>query len=61
MKQNRREEVERADDGTVVAFLPGAPDSRSGNVVFLTPDRVEPLDINFGEVTRSLRQFGRWV
>ena len=52
-------EVEHADDGTVVVYVPGAPDSRSGNVVYLTPDRVEPLDITFGEVTKSLRQFGR--
>ena len=52
-------EVEHADDGTVVVYVPGAPDSRSGNVVYLTPDRVEPLDITFGEVTRSLRQYGR--
>ena len=52
-------EVERADDGTVVVYVPGAPDSRSGNVVYLTPDRVEPLNITFGEVTKSLRQFGR--
>ncbi|UCD56400.1 MAG: hypothetical protein JSV16_11255 [Candidatus Hydrogenedentota bacterium] len=52
-------EVERASDGTVVAYVPGAPDSRSGNVVYLTPDRVEPLDITFADVTRSLRQFGR--
>ena len=52
-------EVEHADDGTVVVYVPGAPDSRSGNVVYLTPDRVERLDITFGEVTKSLRQFGR--
>ena len=52
-------EVEQADDGTVVVYVPGAPDSRSGNVVYLTPDRVEPLDITFSEVTKSLRQFGR--
>lgn len=52
-------EVEQADDGTVVVYVPGAPDSRSGNVVYLTPDRVEPLDITFVEVTKSLRQFGR--
>jgi uncharacterized membrane protein len=52
-------EVEHASDGTVVAYVPGAPDSKSGNVVYLTPDRVEHLDITFGDVTRSLRQFGR--
>ena len=52
-------EVEHADDGTVAVYVPGAPDSRSGNVVYLTPDRVEPLDITFSEVTKSLRQFGR--
>jgi len=52
-------EVEHASDGTVVAYVPGAPDSKSGNVVYLTPDRVEHLDITFGEVTKSLRQFGR--
>jgi len=47
-------EVERADDGTVVVYVPGAPDSRSGNVVYLTPDRVEPLNITFAEVTKKL-------
>jgi len=52
-------EVEHASDGTVVAYVPGAPDSRSGNVVYLTPDRVEYLDITFADVTKSLRQFGR--
>jgi len=52
-------EVEHASDGTVVAFVPGAPDSKSGNVVYFTPDRVEHLDITFAEVTRSLRQYGR--
>jgi uncharacterized membrane protein len=52
-------EVERADDGTVVAYVPGAPDSRSGNVVYLAPDRIKPLDITFADVTSTLRQFGR--
>jgi len=52
-------EVERVDGGTVVAYVPGAPDSRSGNVVYLTEDRVVALDITFAEVTNSLRQFGR--
>jgi len=52
-------EVERADDGTVVVYVPGAPDSRSGNVVYLPEDRVEPLDITFADVTKAWRQFGR--
>lgn len=52
-------EVEHVDAGTVVVYVPGAPDSRSGSVVYLKPDRVEPLDITFAEVTKSLRQFGR--
>ena len=52
-------EVERTDDGQVVVFLPGTPDPRSGNVVYLNSDRVKPLDIEFGEVTRSLRIYGR--
>ena len=51
-------EVEQADDGTVVVYVPGAPDSRSGNVVYLPRDRVEPLDLNFMDVTKSLRQYG---
>ena len=52
-------EVERTDDGQVVVFLPGTPDPRSGNAVYLNSDRVKPLDIEFGDVTRSLRIYGR--
>jgi uncharacterized membrane protein len=52
-------EVEHSDDGMVVVYVPGAPDAKSGNVVYLPRDRVEPLDINFVDVTKSLRQYGR--
>ena len=52
-------EVERTDNGYVVVYLPGAPDTKSGNVVYLTDDRVEPLDIDFKAITSSLRKLGK--
>lgn len=52
-------EVERTGKGHVVVFLPGAPDPKSGNVVYLTEDRVERLDIDFKAVTGSLKKLGK--
>ena len=52
-------EVGRTADGRVVVYFPGAPDPRSGNVAYLTPDRVERLDIPFSAVSNSLRKFGK--
>ncbi len=52
-------EVERTENGLVVVYLPSAPDPKSGNVVYLTEDRVEPLDVGFGTISGSLKRLGK--
>ncbi len=52
-------EVERTGNGIVVVYLPGAPDPKSGNVVYLNENRVEPLDIDFKTIAGSLNLLGK--
>jgi len=52
-------EVERAEGGLVTVYLPGSPDPWSGSVVYMTPDRVEPLDITFSDAVTTFEQLGR--
>ena len=52
-------EVERTGNGLVVVYLPGAPDPKSGNVVYLNENRVEPLDVNFKTISGSLNLLGK--
>jgi uncharacterized membrane protein len=51
-------EVERAG-GMVALYVPGAPDTRSGSVTFVTEDRVQPLEAEFLAVVKSLKKLGR--
>lgn len=51
-------EVERCEEGLVAIFLPGAPDPRSGILSYVESDRVEGLDLSFGEVVRNIRKLG---
>ena len=51
-------EVERTAVGTVV-FLPGSPDPWSGAVSLVSPDRVQRLDVDFGNAVKSIRLLGR--
>jgi len=51
-------EVERGADGTVVVYLPGAPNPWSGSVVFLSAERVGPLELSMPEAVKRLRQLG---
>ncbi len=52
-------EVGRSRNGLVTLFLPGSPDPWSGTVVYVTPERVETLNIDFHTVIRNLRGIGR--
>ncbi len=52
-------EVERPQRGLVTIYLPGAPDPWSGSVVYMTADRVEPLEIGFSEAVATLEKLGR--
>jgi uncharacterized membrane protein len=52
-------EVERTPGGNVVVFLPGAPNPWSGSVVYVSADRVEPLDMLPQEAIKNIRVLGR--
>ena len=52
-------ELERLKQGKVVVYLPGAPDPRSGSVVYLGADRVKRLDITVAQASNNLRHLGR--
>jgi len=40
-------QAERTDGPLISIYLPASPDPWSGCVIFMTPDRVEQLDIPF--------------
>ncbi|MFV2067247.1 MAG: DUF502 domain-containing protein [Pirellulales bacterium] len=52
-------EIERTDGGLVTVYLPGSPDPWLGSVVLLSADRVEPLDVDFGDAVTTFEQLGR--
>ena len=52
-------ETERNDDGLVTIYLPGSPDPWAGSIVHLSADRVEPLDVEFGDTVAIFEQLGR--
>ena len=52
-------EIERLNDGQVVVFLPGSPDTTSGTVAYMTEDRIQKLDIDFAATYKILRTLGR--
>jgi uncharacterized membrane protein len=52
-------EVERLTDGWVVVYLPGAPDTRSGSVAYVTDDRIVPLDTDFTGIVSCMKTLGR--
>lgn len=52
-------EVERTPGGYVVVFLPGAPNPWSGSVVYVSEDRVEPLDMLPQDAIKNIRVLGR--
>jgi len=52
-------EVDRTDNGTVAVYVPGSPDPWAGRVVYMTADRVEPLEIEYGDALATFEQLGR--
>jgi len=52
-------ETERLPNGKVAVYLPGAPNPWSGNVVFVSNDRVKPLSITLPEALRNIRTLGK--
>ena len=52
-------EVDRAADGMVAVYLPGAPDPRSGAVSYVTGDRIQPVDSGVKGVVKICKNLGR--
>ena len=52
-------EVERLSNGTVVIYLPGAPNPWSGSVVYFSEDRVGKLDLSVTQAINNIKQLGR--
>lgn len=52
-------ELERAANGQVVVFFPGAPDAKSGTLAYVDAERVESAKATFLEINRSLKLMGR--
>jgi uncharacterized membrane protein len=52
-------EVDRAEDGLVAVYVPGAPDPRSGTVSYVTGDRVRPINASFKTVAKICKNLGR--
>lgn len=52
-------EVDRAENGLVAVYVPGAPDPRSGSVSYVSSDRVQPVNADFKAITRVCKNLGR--
>jgi len=52
-------EVDRATNGLVAVYLPGAPDPRSGAISYVTADRVRPVDTGFKDLVKICKNLGR--
>lgn len=51
-------EVDRTTDGRRVIYLPSAPEPRTGAVVVMNADQVEPLPISFIAAVAAIRAVG---
>lgn len=51
-------EVERTADNRVVTYLPGSPDPWSGTVILIAAERVQQLNIDFGETLGAFEKLG---
>ncbi len=52
-------EADRLANGLVSVYLPGAPDSWNGTVMLMDPERVEAIDVPFGELLGIHERLGR--
>lgn len=50
--------MEEMDNGWLVVFIPQSPTPMSGNVMYLPPGRVRPLDINLAAAMQLVRKLG---
>ncbi len=52
-------EADRAASGLVSVYLPGSPDPWQGVVVHVAPERVQPLEADFGAAVALCESMGR--
>ncbi|SRR6056297_256575 len=52
-------EIERAEDGTVTVYFPGAPDPWSGTIGFVDQAAIKPLAMDVGEFMAVFERLGR--
>lgn len=52
-------ETHRDSEGRVAVYLPGAPNPWSGTVVYVSPERIQPLAITLTEAIRNIRNLGK--
>lgn len=52
-------EIERIRNEWVVVYLPGTPNPWSGSVLYVTPDRVQPLSMTVAEALATIRMLGK--
>jgi uncharacterized membrane protein len=52
-------EAGRTEQGLVIVYLPGSPDPWMGAVALVEPSRVQPLELEFGEVSALCERLGR--
>jgi len=52
-------EAGRTEQELVIVYLPGAPDPWMGSVVLVEPQRVQPLNVAFGEAAAICERLGR--
>ena len=52
-------EVERLEDGSVVVYLPGAPNPWSGSVCVMSADRVATIDASMLTAAGNIRHLGK--
>ena len=51
-------QIETLEDGRAAVYLPGAPDPRSGSVLYVAAERVQPLDATLASAYTCMRKFG---
>jgi uncharacterized membrane protein len=51
-------QVETLASGVVVVFVPGVPDGNSGEVYFMSPDRITPVNVPLAATLKCLKRLG---
>jgi uncharacterized membrane protein len=51
-------EVDRAADGRCIIYVPSAPEPRTGSVIVMDPEQVEPLEMGFVATAAAIRALG---